>query len=631
MQLHISDFDRRVAAARQLFQEGRDIPRKLVHDSIVRSWVRSQNNGLVVSDRLIFNSVSISDQRRLEERNHELLSFAEPEMRRLFAATAAAKWAIACIDEQGFVIKSMHEFNPGFPELATALRLGVNLGENGAGTTAPACAITDGCLSVVCGYEHFLDEASAFTCSAVPIFDPSGRLIGVLDASRQYDGRRIGISDALAVAVHEIENRMVSSISGALCISLHYSAELKGTSMNGLLAFSQDGRLLGANPFARHLMGIEGSPACEFSDLFGRSFGDTIDALRRAKDAPLMVESASGIRVQAQIYNAARVFEQKTVARPSFSPTSAAERAVYADPTFTSEMSNALRAFAHDVPILIDGETGTGKEVLAQLLHANGPRSNGDFIAINCSSIPAGLIESELFGYENGAFTGANRAGMMGKLEQAHGGTLFLDEIGDMPLDLQARLLRVLQERQVTRVGGARTISLDFSLISATHQNLVELMTQQRFRQDLYYRIKGLRIEMPPLGLRSDIDTLIDHLLRVEAGARPVPNLSMRARQALRDYSWPGNIRELSNALRLGVALAEAGVIDLPQLPAELTSNLIESHQEAIGPLEHAECQAIRKVFEQHAGNVSATARSLGIARATLYRKLKQLGLSSRY
>lgn len=624
MQLSASDFDRRVATARQLFLEGRDVPPQLIPDSVVRSWARSQNNGLAFSDRLIFNSVSFSDQRRLKERNHDLLRYAEPEMQRLFAATASAKWAVACIDEQGFVIKSLQEFNPSCLSLATALRPGVNLSESGAGTTAPACALAEGGLSIVCGHEHFLDEARIFSCTAAPIFAPSGRLIGALDASRQYDGRRIGISDALTVAAHAIEDRMVS---GAICISLHYSAELKGTSLNGLLAFSESGQLLGANPFARQLLGIENGCELEFSDLFGKSYGDAIDALRRTKDAPVTMEGVNGVRFQANIHSPVRTPGQRSIATPPLSMAPSAPQAVYADPAFTPEMSNALRAFAHDVPILINGETGTGKEVLARLLHENGPRSKGPFVAINCSSIPAGLIESELFGYENGAFTGANRSGMIGKLEQAHGGTLFLDEIGDMPLELQTHLLRVLQERQITRIGGIRTIPLEFSLICATHRDLDALMAQRAFREDLYYRIKGLRIEMPSLRQRCDIDALIDHLLRVEAGARPVPNLSARAHDALLRYPWPGNIRELSHVIRLGVALAEAGEIDLPQLPAEVAATLSKPSKEPEGVLEHAEGEAIRAVFAQHKGNVSATARTLGIARATLYRKLRQLGL----
>ena len=631
MQFNISDFDHRVATARQLFQEGRVIPLKLVPDSVVRSWVRSQNSGLAVTDRLIFNSVSTGDWRRLEERNHEFLMHAEPEMQRLFAATAPAKWAVACVDEQGFVIKSLQEFNPVFPELATALRPGVNLGESWIGTNAPASAIAEGDVSVVCGHEHFLNEAAKFTCTAVPIFDPSGRLVGALDASKGYDGRRTSISDLVTVAAHAIEDRMVANISGAFCISLHYSAELKRSSINGLLAFSESGQFLGANPFGRQLLGIEGAPDCEFADLFGKSFGNVIDDLRRAKDAPFAIESKCGIRLKAQIYSAAHASGQRVIATQPLSIAPAATKAVYADPNFTPQMTNALQAFAHDVPILINGETGTGKEVLARLLHENGPRSSGRFIAINCSSIPAGLIESELFGYEKGAFTGANRSGMIGKIEQAHGGTLFLDEIGDMPLELQARLLRVLQERQLTRIGGMRPIPLEFSLICATHHDLVDLMARNTFREDLYYRIKGLRIEMPPLRLRSDIDALIDHLLRVEAGARSVPRLSERAREALQRYCWPGNIRELCQALRLGVALAGASAIDLPHLPPELASTLTESDEEAFGPLEHAECEAIRKVFERYKGNVSATARSLGIARATLYRKLKQIGLPLRH
>ena len=296
----------------------------------------------------------------------------------------------------------------------------------------------------------------------------------------------------------------------------------------------------------------------------------------------------------------------------------------------------ASRAFARDIPVLINGETGTGKEVLARRLHDGSARAAGPFVAINCSSLPAGLIESEFFGYEDGAFTGGRRGGAPGRFEQARGGTLFLDEIGDMPLELQGRLLRVLQERSFTRLGGARLIAFDAHIVSATHRKLDELVAAGLFREDLYYRIKGVRVSLPALRERDDRATLIDALLLREAGAEPGPRLSADARQLLLAYRWPGNIRQLCHVLRLALTLAEGeDEIGVEHLPEELldeppacarTRRSAPTGMDAC--LRDVELNAVREAMDKCAGNVSAAARSLGVARATLYRKLRLLDMT---
>ena len=626
MQTSNMEFDRRLALARHLFEDGKDVPQQLVSDAVVRSWARSRSNGLVVSDRALFNAVSVGDRRRVQERNRVLLDHAEPEMQRLFGVIENANWMVACVDERGFVVRSMGESNPACRDLGNVFRPGVNVGEHAAGTTGPGCALADGRLTAICGSEHFLEEARPFSCAAAPIFDPTGQVIGALDASRLHDGRPIGVLEAIALAARSIENRMVSALGGAFRLSIHYSAELSGSSLRGLLSFSEDGLLLGANPAARQMLDLARLPQWTFEHLFGESFSRMADRLRRAKGEPMLVEASNGLRLQARVDPARFAGEtSRSVLMPAGAQLPAA---MHIDPTVAPLLSMARRAFFHDVPILVNGETGTGKEMLAQALHAEGPRRNGPFVAVNCSSIPASLIESELFGYEPGAFTGARRGGMAGKFEQANRGTLFLDEIGDMPLEMQARLLRVLQEQQLTRLGGSQNIQLQFSLICATHRDLAERVTQGIFREDLYYRINGLRVELPPLRQRTDIDALVDSLLTLEAGARKAPRLSAQARQVLREHQWPGNVRELRHALRLGIALCEQDVIEIEHLPAALgAARQPAAASLASGSLEQAEHEAVRLALARHAGNVSATARTLGIARATLYRKLKQFGL----
>ena len=273
--------------------------------------------------------------------------------------------------------------------------------------------------------------------------------------------------------------------------------------------------------------------------------------------------------------------------------------------------------------------------MLARRLHEESERASGPFVAINCSSLPAGLIESEFFGYEDGAFTGGRRGGAAGKFELARGGTLFLDEIGDMPLELQGRLLRVLQERSFTRLGGARPIRFDARIVTATHRRLEARVAEGLFREDLFYRIKGVRVCLPALRERADRATLIEAMLAREAAGGAAPRLSTDAMRAQKAYAWPGNIRQMNHVLRLALTLAEGEAeITCEHLPEEV---LETGASDTPSPATHAdtggmclrelELEAVKATMARCGGNVSAAARSLRVARATLYRKLRLFGL----
>jgi transcriptional regulator of acetoin/glycerol metabolism len=310
----------------------------------------------------------------------------------------------------------------------------------------------------------------------------------------------------------------------------------------------------------------------------------------------------------------------------------------------------ALRIVDKDIPLLIEGDTGTGKEVFARAFHHSSPRAGRPFVALNCAAIPEGLIESELFGYEEGAFTGARRKGSPGKIAQAHGGTLFLDEIGDMPLNLQARLLRVLQEREVTPLGSQRVLPIDIALVCATNRRLQQAVEQGRFREDLFYRINGLRVSLPALKDRSDLAQLVEALL-AEEGAPGRVQVSQRVLECFRRHSWPGNLRQLRSVLRTALAHLDGDpVLDLVHLPDDFLAGPLlapdpapRSNHPSSGPawlaaatgaalavdgsLAELECAVMRRALEECAGNVSAAARRLGVSRNTLYRRL---GLNGR-
>ena len=292
-------------------------------------------------------------------------------------------------------------------------------------------------------------------------------------------------------------------------------------------------------------------------------------------------------------------------------------------------------AAAADITVLIQGETGTGKELVARSVHDNSPRKAGPLVAVNCAAIPAELIESELFGHERGAFTGAAKR-RIGKFEQANTGTLFLDEIGDMPPALQTKLLRVLQEREFQRIGGRKTISTDIRVLTATHRDLADAATKDAFRLDLYHRLAAFTIGIPPLReRREDIPILADHFLKryATAAEKPIRAISADALQVLAQHAFPGNVRELKNAIESAVLFETTDQLQPQSLPLHLTQG---SSQVAIGdstdatiilPLDEVERRAIVHALKVTDNNIPDAAQALGIGRSTLYRKLKKYNL----
>jgi transcriptional regulator with PAS, ATPase and Fis domain len=322
-----------------------------------------------------------------------------------------------------------------------------------------------------------------------------------------------------------------------------------------------------------------------------------------------------------------------------------------------SVVDKVKKIIGRDIPILIMGETGTGKELLAHAIHCASPRAAKPFVAVNCAAIPEGLIESELFGYEEGAFTGARRKGNIGRIVQASGGTLFLDEIGDMPASLQSRLLRVLQERIVVPLGSVRSYPVDIALLCATHHQIRELISAGRFREDLYFRINGLSVRLPPLRARTDFDALVSVLLR-ELGGDRAPALDPEVRDLFLRHRWPGNLRQLSYLLRTALVMAEGepailrehlpddfledveqglASLDASDAAAARDTTFVgippapdfapppeETAEQSSGRLSDLALQAIRDAIARSGGNISAAARKLGVSRSTVYRKLQE-------
>jgi formate hydrogenlyase transcriptional activator len=300
-------------------------------------------------------------------------------------------------------------------------------------------------------------------------------------------------------------------------------------------------------------------------------------------------------------------------------------------PKFRAALDHANLVAPVDCAVLIQGETGTGKELVAQAIHDDSPRSNGPFVKLNCAAIPAGLLESELFGHERGAYTGAVTQ-RIGRLQLAHRGTLFLDEIGDLPLELQPKLLRALQEREFERLGSSQTVRVDVRIVAATNHNLTQLVSERRFRADLYYRLNVFPIMLPPLRERvEDIPILIRHFLSVYAARmnKVIDQVPEQVMDALRRYSWPGNVRELQNFVERAVVMTEGKVLRPP--PAELCGLMQLTSREPARTLAEMERGHIEETLQKTnwviGGRVGAAAQ-LGLPRTTLLSRMRKLGIS---
>ena len=299
----------------------------------------------------------------------------------------------------------------------------------------------------------------------------------------------------------------------------------------------------------------------------------------------------------------------------------------------------ALIASKSNSTVLITGESGTGKELFARAIHNHSDRADNTFVTVNCAAIPDNLLESELFGYEEGAFTGAKKGGKLGKFEIAHKGTIFLDEIGDMSLHLQGKLLRVLQERELDKIGGKSNILIDVRVIAATNKNLVELVEKGQFREDLYYRLNVIPITLPALRQRKDdIPLLIDYMIKEYAHKlnKDVIGIEDDAKKTLIDYSWPGNVRELQNVIEYSINMSNSSLLNLDIIPNNIKSKYYDEKSnkyEEIRTLEDLEKEEISKAlnkFKHYKKDKELVAKSLGISRATLYRKLEKYNLISK-
>ncbi|KAA8558175.1 Acetoin catabolism regulatory protein [Pseudomonas extremaustralis] len=604
--------------------------------SIARSWLRCLEDYHLDPAQTIAPTV-LEHGRLLEsrERLQQVLHIAGSEMNSLHQQLSGAGHAVLLTDARGVILNCVTASSERKIFERAGLWLGADWSEACEGTNGIGTCLVERQSLTIHRDEHFRGRHTGLTCSASPVFDPHGELLAVLDVSsaREAVSRQ---SQFHTMALVNLSAKMIEScyflrhFENQWLLRFHLQAESVGLFSEGLLAFDGEGRICAVNQSALNLLGqvrggLLGQPVealfeCSLDQLLGRASANAT--------ASWPLRTRDGRHLFAALRGQPRgVGGPAPIAKLPEPPR--LPGICLGDPALQNDFRKALRVFERDVPLLINGETGSGKEAFAKAVHHASQRADKAFVALNCAAIPESLIESELFGYRGGSFTGARKEGMQGKLQQADGGTLFLDEIGDMPLALQTRLLRVLEDRMVVPLGGEPQ-AIDVRIISATHRDLLGRVADGSFREDLYYRLNGLEVGLPPLRERSDKSQLLDFLLAEEAGGQAVL-LELAARSALLRFAWPGNVRQMRTVLRTLAALCDDGRVGLEDLPAQIRQAQAQPVAEALSmesPLEDAERLALLTALEQQRWHMTHTAEQLGVSRNTLYRKLRRHGIA---
>lgn len=632
---------------------------------IASSQERSRRFGLTNFQVPDYSADSANSLTSLLEENHFLYQHAAPVMETLHEQIANTHSMVLLTTKTGTILHSLGDID--FLEKASqvALAPGVDWSEKSKGTNAIGTALAEGQPIVVHGTQHYLQANQFLTCSCTPILDPHGDVIGALDVTGDYRSYHQHTMALARMSAQMIENHMFKDVFPTeVRIHFHARPEFIGTIVEGIAVFTTDGRFLSANRSAQFQFGmsVNALRAHTFSSLFGVGISQFFDHARKADGNYFRLVLHDGVSVSCKselkftspISHMGGLPDKLNVPASTYKkkkeekiPLSSLRYLDTGDPQVASVIQKLRIIQGRDIPIMILGETGTGKDLLAQAIHNDSTRSDKNFVSVNCASIPENLIESELFGYEEGAFTGAKRKGATGKILFANEGTLFLDEIGDMPLHLQARLLRVLQERKVNPLGSGREVEVDITVICATNKNLKEMIANGTFREDLYYRLNGLVVRLPALRDRKDLEVVAKKILTSVCPAEKRIGISPEVMDLFQRYAWPGNFRQLFNLLRTAVVMAECeNDIQMCHLPDDFlseiqlqpqpqkfdapvfvaphvadTTHIYEPRNGEAFNLENVAIDAIAQALKTSKGNVSAAAKLLGVSRNTIYRK----------
>jgi transcriptional regulator of acetoin/glycerol metabolism len=633
-------------------------------DPIRRSWKRCMTDyGLDPARAPGARIVPSHQLREHQEQIEAFLRVARAGMEQMYKRISGSGYVLLLSDAQGITVDYIGHESAARELKSAGLYLGADWSETYAGTCAVGTCLVEQ-QAITCHQdEHFGISHIGLTCTSAPLFDPEGKFLAVLDMSALQSPRGKD-SQMLAVHLTSMYAQMIEDANflqhfhNDWILRLGSTWELIDVSGDAMLAFNEDGRIVGANTGARKLfagtsnvIGENAPVGCNLEDLFGKSVSDIWRVARSSYGGERSLITSGMSRsfyisvIHPQRSSATRIAPVASAALDY----PALDRLAGEDPQMQRLLDQAKRLVNRKLNILVHGETGTGKEVLAKALHESSSRAKKPFIAVNCAAIPESLIESELFGYTAGTFTGARNKGMKGLILQSDGGTLFLDEIGDMPLHLQTRLLRVLSEKEVLPLGAEKAIPLELTVVAASHRDLRNLISEGRFREDLYYRLCGATLHLPSLRHRADKRYLVEKILHEEADALGTGSrMSEEAMQCLLRFSWPGNVRQLRNVLRYALALADGEWVLLEHLPRDLTDAAGEmatalpavsslSPILAMPPSAEGIRNLAREVepgmerllmsLRRNKWNVTAVSTELDICRATVYRQMKKFGI----
>jgi len=588
-----------------------DLP---VPDLIVQSWRRALEHHHLDPGSL--QGPRIMDSHRLREhrqRVEDFLGIAGDELARLHFKVRDADYCVMLADVQGCTIDYRVDSGIARGCRRAGMDLGTCWSEGQEGTCGVSQVILNQVPVTVHKRDHFRAAFIDLTCSAAPIFAPDGQLLAVLDVSaiKSPDDRSSQrlLRHMVIQSARDIENAyFMQCTQHCWRLRAHAAPGYVDSQPDMLVAWDDDGRLTAVNATARRYL--------------VQRLGRLPQHFREAFDADTLLAHAQ----QHQHFLPEHGFYVRLESPRRPRVDSVLHGRTEVDAAVHQALQKAVRVKDRDLPVLVHGETGCGKEHFARALHRASARHDKPFIAVNCAALPDALIESELFGYAPGAFTGASAKGKRGLIRQADTGTLFLDEIGDMPLTLQTRLLRVLSEGEVSPLGAAGSEKVNVQVICASHRDLQALVAQGVFREDLYFRLSGARFDLPALRERTDKLNLINRFLEEESQRTHLPlQLSDAALERLLTYAWPGNIRQLHHALRYASAVTQDGTLRLEDLPTGLQAvSDVTPQLPACGSPER---QALIEVLVRNRWKPLLAAREMGVSRATLYRKVNQHGI----
>lgn len=627
---------------------------EIVERSHRRSIQYGIEKGQVISKKILSREAIME----VNHRNRNLIRVATPLMNDLYDFLAGTGYILVLTDREGCILNIIGDKEPLMAARELDMVLGAYMDEKSIGTNAMGTAISENAPVQISATEHFITAYHRWTCSAAPIHNSEGEIIGTLNFTGESSSVHPHTLGIVVAAVRSVEFQLWNErVRDQLVEAGRYNAAITNSISNGILAVNRAGNINSVNKAACAILGM--SAEILLSSSIG-SFLEGWETVMEGLESGVVFEDQEvSVHVNGKrdkfLFSAfpipgtdgtltGVVLTLKEIHKifnlvNRFSGMQA--RYTLEDIIGESPDIKRITAYANRVAdspstILIEGESGTGKEVLAQAIHNRSSRCNGPFVAINCGAIHRNLIESELFGYDEGSFTGAKKGGQPGKFELASGGTLFLDEIGEMPLELQVSLLRVLQEGYVTRVGSNKLVPVDVRIIAATNRDLKCEISRGNFRQDLYYRIGVVPIRVPPLRDRKeDIVLLADHFIRTKAeklGKAPT-SLPENVKAWMTQNPWPGNIRELENFIEKYLLLGENALVEMcgPGYGENVCALTYEGSSEPdsaeavpLCSLDEMERRMITGMLKHFEGNVTKTAEALGISRNTLYVKMKK-------